>query len=82
VTAAESYARIVGLTIETEEPSVKPIVDPADMRAHTLLEMTRDEVAILKLFNSPAAPIRDQAIALEIYAWQATTLKPSESPAR
>jgi hypothetical protein len=52
------------------------------MRAHTLLEMTRDEVAILKLFNSPAAPIRDQAIALEIYAWQATTLKPSESPAR
>jgi len=52
------------------------------MRAHTLLEMTRDEVAILKLFNSPAAPIRDQAIALEIYVWQATTLKPSESPAR
>jgi hypothetical protein len=61
VTAAESYARTVGL-----------------LRS----KLTRDEVAILKLFNSPAAPIRDQAIALEIYAWQATTLKPSESPAR
>ena len=44
----------------TEEPSVAPIVDPADMRARTLLEMIRDEVAILELFNSPAAPIRDE----------------------
>jgi hypothetical protein len=46
----------------TEEPSVEPTVDPADMRARTLLEMIRDEVAVLELFNSLAAPIRGQDI--------------------
>jgi hypothetical protein len=48
------------------EPSVEPIeetsvgqtVGPADMR--TLPEMIRDEIAILKLFNSP--PIRGRDI--------------------
>jgi hypothetical protein len=38
------------------EPSVEQTVGPADMR--TLPEMIRDEIAVLELFNSPAAPIR------------------------
>ena len=37
----------------TEDPSVEPMVDPAEMRARTLFEMIRDEVAVLELFNSP-----------------------------